>query len=118
PPMPEVADTATEETRLLQREDEGTAATRVIGPMDPITPARPLQPEPARPRDRTPARRKKKRSGARIFLAALAAAALIGLGAILLADQLGGKPQLRTVSGDDAQQVIQDVKRFIDDNTQ
>ncbi|HVE67711.1 MAG TPA: protein kinase, partial [Solirubrobacteraceae bacterium] len=41
PPLPEVADRATEATQMLQRDE--TEATRMMGPSEPVTPAQPVR---------------------------------------------------------------------------
>jgi serine/threonine protein kinase len=122
PPAADVPDRATEATRMLEREDE-TSATRVLGPLEPATPARPSRPAreaaPApRPRDRAaaPARRRRRRLGRTIIVGAILAG-LVAAGAIIASDELGGRPQLRRVVADDAQSAIQEVKRFVEDNT-
>jgi eukaryotic-like serine/threonine-protein kinase len=119
PPAPAVADRATEATRMLQRDD--TEATRMLPPHDPVTPAQPVRSRrtaaPARRREAAkPARRRGRRLGRTLFFLAL----LLALGAIagiLIADQMSADPQLRRVVAEDAQQAIEEVKQFIEDNT-
>ena len=45
-------------------------------------------------------------------------AAAAAAGGIIAADQLGGQPQLRRVVTNDAQRAIDEVRKFVEDNTQ
>jgi eukaryotic-like serine/threonine-protein kinase len=129
PPPPEVPDGATEATRMLEPQPEdATEATRMLPPRaEPATPARPMQPirpDTARQREReaaaaAPARARRRRGPrlGRVVVVLLILAGLVAIGVIVAADELGGDPQLRRVVEQDAQQAIEEVKRFIDDNT-
>jgi eukaryotic-like serine/threonine-protein kinase len=121
PPPPEVPDRATEATRMLEREPlDETAATRMLPPREPVTPAREQRaPAPPRQRERQAAARPRRRGRrlGRILLALVLLGALGGIAGIVAADQLSDKPQLRRVVADDAQRAIDEVREFIDDNT-
>jgi serine/threonine protein kinase len=127
PPGADVADEATAATRMLEAEDP-TAATRML-PREDATrvrePAAPLPPrEPRRAARRREAaaaaerrrRPRRRRRGRRLLLALLLAAA-VAAGAVIAADQLSNRPQLRRVVTDDVHKAIDQVKKFIDDNT-
>ncbi len=117
PPAPPVPDRATEATQMLQREP--TEATRMLPPREPVTPAQPVR-AVRPPAQRRPAPEPAKRRGRRLGRVALVLAILLGLGAlagIAIADQLAADPELRRVVERDAQEAIQEVKRFIEDNT-
>jgi hypothetical protein len=123
PPAADVPDRATEATSLLERQaGDETEATRVLGPLDPVPPAPMPSARQAPPERRrreaaaAPARqRRRRRLGPVIILLILAG--LIGAGAIIAADQLGGQPQLRKVVADDAKSAIDEAKQFVEDNT-
>ncbi len=123
PPAADMPDRATAATQMLEREaGDETEATRVLGALDPVTPApvrpaRQATPEQRR-RDRAaaPARQRRKRRLAPLIVF-LILAGLIGAGGIIAADQLGGQPQLRKVVADDAKSAIDEAKQFVEDNT-
>ncbi len=123
PPAADVPDRATEATSLLERQaGDETEATRVLGPLDPVPPAPMPSARQAPPERRrreaaaAPARqRRRRRLGPVIVLLILAG--LIGAGGIIVADQLGGQPQLRKVVADDAKSAIDEAKQFVEDNT-
>jgi ferric-dicitrate binding protein FerR (iron transport regulator) len=122
PPAPTVPDGATEATRMLEREPEdATAATRML-PREEATRVREPAPAPPRRRERAAprARRRERRRGrrrGRWILATLLVAAAAAAGGIVAADQLGGQPKLRRVVTDDAHRAIQEVRKFVEDNT-
>ena len=125
PPAPEFPDGATAATGILPAEDaaatEATSvlpreqATRVRGPAPTPAPAPPRRRREAAP----PARRRRQRGRRRWrgLLVLLLVAAAAAAGAIVAADQLSGGPQLRRVTARDAHQAIDEVKKFISDNT-
>jgi serine/threonine protein kinase len=125
PPPPDVADGATEATQMLEREQaDETEATRLMPhDVEQATPARPRRAVPAPRREREPApapARARRRRGSRLarsLVILLILAGLVAIGAIVAADELSGDPQLRRVVEQDAQQAIEEVKRFIEDNT-
>jgi serine/threonine-protein kinase len=122
PPAPPVPDAATHATELLPHERaEDTEATRMLA-REPATRIRePVAPPHPATRRRAPPARPARRRGARaarFLVALLVLAALVAGGAIVAADQLGGKPQLRRVVTRDAQQALDEVHKFIENNTQ
>jgi serine/threonine-protein kinase len=119
PPAADVPDGATAATGLLETQpDDATASTRML-PRDPATEVR----EPRAPRQREPRRRgappprKRKRRAWRWLVATVLVAAAVAAGAVVAADQLSSGPKLRRVVTNDAHQAINDVIKFIDDNT-
>jgi hypothetical protein len=125
PPAPEVPDRATEATRMLQREAEQTEATRMMPPREPDTPVRQRAPAAARQRPREggrqpaapPPRRRGRRLGRALLVVALLAG-LAAIGGIVLADEFSQDPQLRRVVQQDAERAIEEVRDFVEDNTQ
>jgi serine/threonine-protein kinase len=128
PPAPDVPDGATAATRML--EPDPTDETRML-PREQATRVREPAPVPVPARGREPARRRRaapparrerrqrgRRRRGRWILAVLIVAALAAVGAIVAADQLSNQPQLRRVVTQDAQRAIDEVRQFIDDNTQ
>jgi serine/threonine-protein kinase len=123
PPPPAVPDRATEETRMLQRDE--TEATRMLPPhREPVTPAQPVRTR--RGADAQAAQRRqaekpaRRRRGRRLGRLLLILALLGGLGAvagILVADQTNTKPHLRRIVEQDARRAIEDAQRFIEENT-
>jgi serine/threonine protein kinase len=119
-------ESGTAATRALPSRGEGTEATRLPPPREPVAPRRPV--EPRAPRQSraaaqpvpAPARPRRKRRGLRralgllLLILVLAAA---GIAAIIYADSRSRNPQLRNTFGQDVQQAVQDVKSLIDDNT-
>jgi serine/threonine-protein kinase len=131
PPAPDVADgataatqmlgphgdQATEATRMLPREDSTRVREPEVAPREPRAPSRrraagPV-PEP-RQRGRRPRRRRRWRLR---LLVILLLAAAVAAGAVIVADQLSNGPQLQRVVTRDVHQAIDQVKKFIDDNT-
>ncbi len=51
------------------------------------------------------------------MLVALLLAAAVAAGAVIAADQLSNRPQLRRVVTNDVHNAIDEVRKFIDDNT-
>ena len=136
PPAASIPDSATEATRVVQTGEE-TAATRMLAPRDPATPAaetrRPrAQPLPPRPRDaraaaRAAARRqepapqrasqrKPRRFPRRLITLLLLAAAIVAL-VVVISNQLSTQPHLQQILTNDAQQAIDQAKQLIHDNT-
>jgi serine/threonine-protein kinase len=120
PPPPDVPDRATEATQMLPVQDS-TEATRMLPPHDPATPAQPVRsaraPATQRAREATqPKRRRGRRLGRTLLVLAL----LLGVGAlagVFIADQMNAKPNLRRITEQNAQRALDDVKRFIEENT-
>jgi eukaryotic-like serine/threonine-protein kinase len=122
PPAPDVPDGATAATRML--EPDPTAETRML-PREQATRVREPAPAPAprrRERAAPPARRERRqrrgRRRGRWAVVTLVVAALAAIGGVVVADQLSNQPQLRRVVTQDAQRAIDEVRQFIDDNTQ
>jgi serine/threonine-protein kinase len=119
PPAAEVADAATEATRMMTSHQpaESTGATRVMPYPPPEAPAAPPVPLEAE-RDRAPAEARRRRARMRGLAAALIVLALLaGLLAVLAAGGGSNRPQLRPFNSQDPQQAIQDVRDLINDNT-
>jgi hypothetical protein len=128
PPPPEVADSATEATQMLVRDaGDETEATRLLPSREQVTPAEPRRPvSPVAPAPVPPANRRaerdaqaKRRRRRRLlrFLVAFILLGALAVGAIVVADQSSNNPHLRRVTAQDAQQAIDEVKQFVQDNT-
>jgi serine/threonine-protein kinase len=120
PPPADVPDRATEATQMLSVQDS-TEATRMLPPHDPPTPAQPVRSPraPVTQRAREAAQPKRRR-GRRLGRTLLVLALLLGLGTVagvFIADQMNAKPNLRRVTEQNAQRALEDVKRFIEENT-
>jgi len=119
PPAAEVADAATEATRMMTSHQpvESTGATRVMPYRSTEAPAAapvPLEAE----RERAPAGARRRRARMRGLAAALIVLALLaGLVAVLAAGGGSNRPKLRPFNSQDPQQAIQDVRDLINDNT-
>ena len=119
PPAAEVADAATEATRMMTSHQpaESTGATRVMPYRSPEGPAAPPVPLEAE-RERAPAEARRRRARMRGLAAALIVLALLaGLLAVLAAGGGSDRPKLRPFNAQDPQQAIQDVRDLINDNT-
>lgn len=119
PPAAEVADSATEATRMMTSREpvERTAATRVL-PYD--RPQATPSPMPAAPVERRRAReagRRRRAHRSRVIAALLVLALLAGLLAVLASDTGTNRPKLRTFSAQDPQRAIDEVHDLINDNT-
>jgi len=131
PPLAAIPDGATEATRVVAAGEE-TAATHMLAPHDPATPAetrRPrAQPLPPRPRDaraaprrqepapRRAAKRKPRRFRRTLITLLLLAAAIVAL-VVVISNQLSTQPHLQQILTNDAQQAIDQGKQLIHDNT-
>jgi eukaryotic-like serine/threonine-protein kinase len=128
PPADVTASTETAATRILEeREREETEATVALPQRGPG--ARPLEPRPGPPTPppRRPAPAPQRRPDARrpsplrralVRLAILlAVVVLVVVAAVVIADELSGNPQLQEVTSDNLDQVIDDIRKLLDDNT-
>jgi cytochrome c-type biogenesis protein CcmH/NrfG len=93
----------------------------MLPPHDPPTPAQPVRsarpPGTQRAREAAqPKRRRGRRLGRTLLVLALLLAVGAGAG-VYIADQMSAKPNLRRVTEQNAQRAIDDVKRFIEENT-
>jgi eukaryotic-like serine/threonine-protein kinase len=127
PPAPADADESTAATRMLAQDPTPTPteATRALPRRRAAEPRSAQPPGGAVAPPRTPRRREQpeprrgRRSGRvlRRLIVLLLVIVVIVVGVVVLSDQLSGNPQLRRVTAQDAQQAIDQVKQFINDNT-
>jgi hypothetical protein len=127
PPAPAGADAATAATQMLAADPTPapTEATRALPRRRAAEPRSAQPPAGAVAPPRTPRRREQpeprrtRRSGRvmRRLIVVLVLIVVIVVGVVVLTDQLSGNPQLRRVTAQEAQQAIDQVKQFIDDNT-
>jgi hypothetical protein len=117
PPPAEVADTATEATRMMtSRQRPPTEATRLMPHRDPTQIAPSRSRPPTRAERRPPARRRGPRLQA-VLTALLLLAIAVLIVALLAPNQFTSQPQLRPVTASDPQEAIDQVQDLIEDNT-